>query len=453
VGEQHTYGQGFPSFLEVLAVAFFERTGSPLDENRDREELEKLLRRMFESGSLNPEELSKVAGAGLNPKLLGQLFGQVQAMMSDSDGPVNWELATKTAVDIAKEAESQPSEVLLNEIQNSFDIAQLWLSEQTDFTNSQPLKLLSRTLWVQDAIPLFKDLAEPVAASMSRALSDNLNQVIPEELVGMIGPATKFLENAGAAMFAAQLGQSVGKLSENVLSSTEIGIPLSNRPGLVGQNVESLLKDLETPKSEVLIYLAIRELAISSLYASNRWLRDQIATQVSSFAAGLKIDPESIQNLAQQIDPSDPTSFNLVIESGGLITPRTADQEQVLTRIETMLALIEGWADAVSLAAASRLPGINQVFELIRRRQAVGAAQKTFATLLGLELRPRLQREAMAMWQKIAEQVGTGARDEIWRHPDLLPTADDIQDPSAFLARLGGGDDDFDSELNKLLGN
>ncbi|MFM1958427.1 MAG: hypothetical protein RI929_790 [Actinomycetota bacterium] len=424
-----------------------------MDENRDREELEKLLRRMFESGNLNPEELSKVAGAGLDPKLLSQLFGQVQAMMTNSDGPVNWELASKTAVDIAKDAQAQPSEALANEIQNAFEIAQLWLGEQTEFTNSLPLKQLSRTLWVQDAIPLFKDLAEPVAASMSKALSENLNQVMPEELVGMVGPATKFLENAGAAMFAAQLGQSVGKLSENVLSSTEIGIPLSNRPGLVAQNVELLLKDLETPKSEVLIYLAIRELAVSSLYASNRWLRDQIATQVSSFAAGLKIDPESIQNLAQQIDPSDPTTFNLVIESGGLITPRTPEQEQVLSRIETTLALIEGWADAVALASASRLPGIHQVFELIRRRQAVGAAHKTFATLLGLEIRPRLQREAMAMWQKIAEQVGTIARDDIWKHPDLLPTAEDVQDPSGLLRRLAGGDDDFDSELNKLLGN
>ncbi len=424
-----------------------------MDENRDREELEKLLRRMFESGNLNPEELSKVAGAGLDPKLLGQLFGQVQAMMTNSDGPVNWELASKTAVDIAKEAQAQPSEALANEIQNAFEIAQLWLGEQSEFTNSQPLKQLSRTLWVQDAIPLFKDLAEPVAASMSKALSENLNQVMPEELVGMVGPATKFLENAGAAMFAAQLGQSVGKLSENVLSSTEIGIPLSNRPGLVAQNVELLLKDLETPKSEVLIYLAIRELAVSSLYASNRWLRDQIATQVSSFAAGLKIDPESIQNLAQQIDPSDPTTFNLVIESGGLITPRTPEQEQALSRIETTLALIEGWADAVALASASRLPGIHQVFELIRRRQAVGAAHKTFATLLGLEIRPRLQREAMAMWQKIAEQVGTIARDDIWKHPDLLPTAEDVQDPTGLLRRLAGGDDDFDSELNKLLGN
>ncbi len=424
-----------------------------MEDNRDKEELEKLLRRMFESGSLNPEELSKVAGAGFDPKVLSQLFGQVQAMMTDSDGPVNWELASKTAIDLAKQTQSQPSEALIAEIQNAFDIAQLWLGEQTEFTNSQPVKQLSRTLWVQDAIPLFKDLAEPVAASMSKALSENLNQVMPQELVGMVGPAQKFLENAGAAMFAAQLGQSVGKLSENVLSSTEIGIPLSARPGLVSQNIELFLKDLETPKSEVLIYLAIRELAVSSLYASNRWLRDQIATQVSSFAAGLKIDPESIQNLAQQIDPSDPSTFNIVIEADGLITPRTEQQQEVLVRIETMLALIEGWADAITLAAASRLPSVNQVVELVRRRQAVGAAQKTFATLLGLELRPRLQREAMAMWQELGSKIGATARDDIWRHPDLLPTAADINDPASFIKRISAGDDDFDNELNKLLGN
>jgi putative hydrolase len=424
-----------------------------LEENRDKEELEKLLRRMFESGSLNPEELSKVAGAGLDPKVLSQLFSQVQAMMTDSEGPVNWDLASKTAIDLAKQTQSQPADALIAEIQNAFEIAKLWLSEQTEFTNSQPVKQLSRTLWVQDAIPLFRDLAEPVAASMSKALSENLNQVMPQELVGMVGPAQKFLENAGAAMFAAQLGQSVGKLSENVLSSTEIGIPLSARPGLVSQNIELYLKDLETPKSEVLIYLAIRELAVSSLYASNRWLRDQIATQVSSFAAGLKIDPDSIQNLAQQIDPSDPSSFNLVIEADGLITPRTEEQQAVLVRIETMLALIEGWADAVAMAAASRLPSVHQVFELVRRRQAVGAAQKTFATLLGLELRPRLQREAMAMWQEVGSKIGDAARDDIWRHPDLLPTAEDIKDPSSLVKRISSGDDDFDTELNKLLGN
>ncbi|MEY3625417.1 MAG: hypothetical protein RL696_798, partial [Actinomycetota bacterium] len=68
-----------------------------MDEQNSREELEKLLKQMFESGQLNPEELAKVAGAGMSPQLMGQLFEQVRAMMSDSTGPVNWELATKTA--------------------------------------------------------------------------------------------------------------------------------------------------------------------------------------------------------------------------------------------------------------------------------------------------------------------------------------------------------------------
>jgi putative hydrolase len=202
----------------------------------------------------------------------------------------------------------------------------------------------------------------------------------------------------------------------------------------------------------MLIYLAIRESAISYLYSTNRWLRDHIATQVSEFAAGLKIDAVSIQNLAQQIDPNDPSTFNLVIESGALITPRTAEQEATLIRIEASLALIEGWADAVSRKAAGRLPSLELVFETLRRRQAVGAAQKTFATLLGLEIKPRLQREAMAMWQLVESELGSQVRDSLWAHPDLLPTIEEIQNPEFLIQRLKGSGDSFDDELNKLLG-
>ncbi|MEY3561765.1 MAG: hypothetical protein RL068_917 [Actinomycetota bacterium] len=423
-----------------------------MDEDRSKEELEKLLKRMFESGQLNPEDLAKVAGAGLNPGVLGQMFEQVKAMMSPSDGPVNWELAQKTAIEIATKEQKDASAVLGSEIQNAFDIAALWLGEQTEFSNHQPSKQLSRVLWVQDGLPLFRELSEPVAASMAKALGENLTQVMPEELQGMVGPASQFLKNAGAGMFALQLGQALGKLSTQVLSSTEIGIPLSQRPGLIPQNISEFLEGLEIPKSEMLIFLATRELAISSLYASNRWLRDQIATQVREFAAGLKIDTESIQNLASQVDPSDPSTFNVVIESGALITPRTEEQEAALSRIETVLALIEGWADAISFAAAGRLPAINQVDEIVRRRQAVGASQKTFATLLGLELKPRLQREARAMWERVVEELGMARADQLWGHPDQLPSQDEITHPQLLIDRLNNKPDDLDGELRKLLG-
>jgi uncharacterized protein (DUF2342 family) len=115
------------------------------------------------------------------------------------------------------------------------------------------------------------------------------------------------------------------------------------------------------------------------------------------------------------------------------------------------LALIEGWADAVSFEAAKRLPSITQLIEILRRRQAVGASQKTFATLMGLELKPRLQREAAAMWTIARQEVSAEAADSLWKHPDQLPTAEEIQDPSLLVARLSGSGDDLDGELRKLL--
>jgi len=57
-----------------------------------------------------------------------------------------------------------------------------------------------------------------------------------------------------------------------------------------------------------------------------------------------------------------------------------------------------------------------------------------------LELRPRKMREASALWEKLTEAVGADARDAVWQHPDLLPGADDLDEPAAFIDRALGGD-------------
>jgi putative hydrolase len=71
-----------------------------------------------------------------------------------------------------------------------------------------------------------------------------------------------------------------------------------------------------------------------------------------------------------------------------------------------------------------------------RRRASGGPAESAFATLVGLELRPRRLRDAAAMWQAVTDAVGMDARDELWSHPDLLPQSSDLDDPSALVARL-----------------
>ncbi|MFY9928584.1 MAG: zinc-dependent metalloprotease, partial [Streptosporangiaceae bacterium] len=62
-----------------------------------------------------------------------------------------------------------------------------------------------------------------------------------------------------------------------------------------------------------------------------------------------------------------------------------------------------------------------------------GPAERTFATLVGLELRPRRLREAATIWQGLTEARGIDGRDGLWAHPDLLPAADDLENPDAFV--------------------
>jgi putative hydrolase len=124
-----------------------------------------------------------------------------------------------------------------------------------------------------------------------------------------------------------------------------------------------------------------------------------------------------------------------------------------LATIETLLALIEGWVEVVTESATKLLPTASSLDEVLRRRRATSSpAQSTFATLVGLELKPRRTREAAAFWKTLTERLGVSKRDSIWDHPDLLPTAGDIDDVEAYLTRFNAGEDQIDQALRDLLG-
>lgn len=423
-----------------------------MEEQPNREELERLIRKMMESGQLDPQDLAKIAGFSADPSMLSDLFGQVSGMTGEPGEPVNWKLALNQALELSKKTEKPANSVLEAELETAFDMARLWLSEATEFTNPNSPKKLTRSMWAQEAMPLFRELSEPVANSMAAALNENLGNTLPPELSEMLAPAQNFIGNAGASIFAMQLGQAIGKLSSEVLLSGEIGIPLTVRPGIIAQNLGEFLQDLEIPKSEVLIYLATREMAIASLYNQASWLREQIITQVREFAAGLSVDLSGIEEIASRIDPTDPGSMEQIIEASAMVSPRSPEQEQALERIETVLALIEGWVDATSLEATKRLPNIQAVVEIFNRKRATsGASAKTFEALLGLEMRPRLRREATLMWQRVVADIGKNASDDLWSHPDQMPTALEIENPDSLIARIRNNGDDFEDELRKFL--
>ena len=182
------------------------------------------------------------------------------------------------------------------------------------------------------------------------------------------------------------------------------------------------------------LYVALREAAHQRLFGHVPWLRGHVLGAVEAYAAGIQVNREAIEEAMGQIDPGNPESMQqLALE--GIFTPDdTPAQQAALARLETILALVEGWVNhVVDSAAGDRLPNVVALGEAFRRRRAAGGpAEQTFAALVGLELRPRRLREATALWAALTEHRGIAGRDALWGHPDLLPSAEDFADPNAY---------------------
>jgi putative hydrolase len=446
--------------------------------------LSEMLRRMFGGDGPDPEELRRALGgmggapgsgqggmpgglpfdpSQLDPAMMQQMMQQFQAMMQSSpeDGPVNWTLARQTARQVVAGQDPAVGTFARREIDEALRLAELWLDGTTEIESTGLLgKAWSRAEWVEASMDTWRRLTEPVAVSMSeamtRAMNDQLPGQVPEEMQGMLGGLQPMLKNLGGTMFGLQLGQAVGALAQEVLSGTDPGFPVAGHQlVMVPVNIEEFGDGLQVPDDQIRIYLALREVARMRLFVHSPWLERDLYAAIEQYAAGVHIDMSRIEEAARSIDPTDPESMQEAFSGMSFIPEPTGTQKAALDRLETALALIEGWVDVVVTEAAAPLDAANALRETINRRRATGGpAEHAFGALVGLDLRPRRLREAATLWETIGAEKGREYRDDIWRHPELQPTAEDLDDPAGYLARRQKRDQaaaGFDDELRKLL--
>lgn len=402
--------------------------------------------RAIGAGGLDAEQFAQLAGGMSDPAALHSALEQVLRMLSTAgDGPVNWPLANDLAAKAAV-AEGDPSISRREEqeVAEAMAIAELWLDTATDIPAAGgPTHAWSRAQWVAQTMPVWQRLTEPVAASVADALARALSSseesaAVESQLSGLLEPGA-MMRQIGGAIFGMQVGNAVGTLAREVLGSSDIGISLTDGPAtaLLPTNVAKLAAGFSEPVAELRLFLALRECAQARLFAHAPWLRAHLLGAVESYARGITIDTSRIEEAVHSIDPTDPAALQEAL-SGGVFDPETTPaQAAALQRLETVLALVEGWIDVVTAQAAEQhLPRASALSEIIRRRRAVGGpAEQTFAALVGLELRPRRLRDASLLWQLIDKERGRAGREALWGHPDLLPTPADLDDPHGFAAR------------------
>ena len=434
----------------------FTPDDSDSEPNKDGQpDFEAMMRQMQEQMKAQFEQL------GINPAGFVNPFTTLFSQTGKSSAGKEEVLPLATARDTARKfVSAQGLKPLgtkdVSVVESAFEISETWLNDATSFPASTLAPTaVSRLDWINETMPGWHRTIEPLAAGLSSAISDLLDQAMNaqagESTEGQppIEMITMMLRSFIGTMIATQLGQSIGTLSTSVTGAHDVSLPLLDpaRAIVIPENIENWAQDLEIAKSEVFIYHALREGAVARLFAHNPWLVSYIQSAIVEYGRGIHIDIDAIQRQAQDAfenmkqGAGDEESMTFALDSGIFTPEESPAQKSALLKLETVLALIDGWTDeVVALAAGDRIPSIEQLRETHRRRRAAAApAQQLFSSMLGLQVSPKLTREASAFWKKIREVKSVGERDQIWS--GLLPTPADLLDPEKFVASTSIPDD------------
>ena len=417
---------------------------------------------------------------------LNEFFANLNKMMqagsAQNTGPVDWNAAQQaSAATLRASTPAKVDSTFHRSAETATDLANLWLSEATSLpSGGQNCEILTREKWIAETLLAWQGLVDPVAHGLSQAMStiipqdidagamnippEILEQLPPEvaaqieqlissgDINDLLGPVMDLAKSMGATLFGNQFGHGLGTMATQVLSATDVGIPLtsSRNPSFIASNVQEFSDGLNLEVADVLIFLALREIAHQRLFTAAPWLQSHIQSAMAAYASGVQIDTGAIEQALAEIDPTDVEAVNLALSGELFVESRTPQQEAALARLEFLIALIESWVTVVvSDATANRLPSSNALAETLRRRRAAGGpAEKFFEGIIGLEIRPRKIREAATVWQKLTETMGISQRDQIWTHPDLLPTSSDLEDIDLFIANMSH---DLMSDLQKVI--
>ncbi|MFZ0530311.1 MAG: zinc-dependent metalloprotease, partial [Propionicimonas sp.] len=300
--------------------------------------------------------------------LMSNLTSQLASFGKSDASGMNWgftkDVIRKVVASAGDDPEATPAQ--LAAIRDAVALADLWLDEEISFGRlSAPTRAWRRTDWVESTYPTWQQLVRPVVSQLSVALRGLIDGSHES------GAAEPMLRMALSGMFAAQVGQSLGSLATSVVSSGDIGLPLTDEPrvALLPTNIAAFADGLEADPSDVLLFLAVRETARQRLFGAVGWLGPQLLALVEHYAREITIDPEALEQAIQTQLSSAMSAGELEAAgsalAGSLFAPQVTDEQRaVLARLETLLALVEGWVDeVVAQVAGQRMPAAAALTE------------------------------------------------------------------------------------------
>jgi len=351
------------------------------------------------------------------------LFDRLRELL-ESPGPVNWRLAREIAESSAGTPE--PIEPWIAE-----EFEELSHTAAARISSASPLdapsvttrvEALDRRDWASYAVAGLGYLAEPLAARMSGA--------------GALGG---LLQPLGPALMGMQMGGMAGAMSQRVLATFDVGLPVGPGTGVtfLVPNVESFAVDHGLDPRQTRLWVALHEVTHAAEMAVP-WMWDHVQAVIAEFIDGLDLDPAALEERLGAFE--DPESLQRLMEDpgrlGGLLGgPGSA---ATLPEIQALMSVLEGYAGwLIDRAAPGMIPEAPRLREAIDRRRAEPSqGEQMLQHIIGLDLEHHRYREGATFCSDIARRWGEDALARLWDGPETLPTPQELLDPLEWAARV-----------------
>ena len=291
-----------------------------------------------------------------------------------------------------------------------------------------PVHEVERREWAEANLAAMSDLLDPVGARLDQRL-------------GGAGPLAGALRAATGATLAAEVGLVMGYMSQRVLGQYELSLLQPEVPPrllFVTPNLRRAIRDLEVDEESFLRWVVLHEVTHVLQFSGVTWLREHLGALLRDYLATVEVRIErgAAGGLPSLPDPS------LLVErfrEGGLAAlVQTREQRRIMERIQSAMAVIEGYSehvmDAVGADVLPQYAGLRDAME--RRRRSRSAPERLLLRLLGLDQKMKQYEDGKRFCDAVVSQAGIEQLNLVWNAPTALPTAAELRSPATWIGRL-----------------
>lgn len=373
------------------------------------------------------------------------LLREIQRVLLSSTGPVNWEMARQIGIAMASWGQEDPTPTeddrrLLSDTVRAAELAVADFTSLPAPTDLAEVKAFRRGQWVEANAQGLRDLLEPLAAKVGKAVGEAQEELsIPAEAQGSANLMEVVMRQMMPLLLGAQVGAVLGYLGQRVLGQYDLAVP---RPGgslyFVIPNIARFEREWSLQPVDFRGWVALHEVTHRFEFA-RPWVHDHFLSLVRDLVDHAELDLSALEQRLEGLDLANPDALQEAFQGVGNFLGHTSDPEQRLriARVQAFMAAAEGYGDHVMEALGRRmLSTYAQIEEALRRYREDRHGDQALERLLGLEMKREQYRLGREFCAKVAELTDEATLARVWESPDALPSMPELEEPSLWLARM-----------------